>query len=225
MQSESSLTSVPAAVRVIILRNRTTYEALRLGIVNYHALAAVLKPDVDRLLGKEVSTNTIVVAIKRFTDSQVEETEFTDAIKVLRGSKLSLTGGYADLTVQADESETTSILEKLYQLAPELRSRPSIHLMQNFVKVFAEIEDTVKVKEQLRDASRAKLRTDLANLVILLLPEAEETPGILSFITDILYRAGINVLAGVISGERISLILEEDDAARAYELLRQHIRG
>lgn len=225
MQSESSLSSVPEAVRLIVLRNRTTYEALRLGIVNYHALASVLKPEVDRLLGKEVSTNTVVVAIKRFTDSQVEDTEFTDAVKVLRGSKLSLTGGYADLTVQVDEGETSMVLERLYHLAPELRSRPSIHLMQNFVKVFAEIEDAVKVKEQLRDTSRAKLRTDLANLVILLLPEAEETPGILSFITDILYRAGINLLAGFISGERISLILEEEDAARAYDLLRQHVRG
>lgn len=225
MQTESSLSSVPEAVRLIILRNRTTYEALRLGIVNYHALASVLKPEVEGLLGKEVSTNTIVVAIKRFTDSQVEEAEFTDAVKVLRGSKLSLTGGYADLTVQVDEGETSMVLERLYHLAPELRSRPSIHLMQNFVKVFAEIEDAAKVKEQLTDTRRAKLRTDLANLVILLLPEAEETPGILSFITDILYRAGINLLAGFISGERISLILEEDDAARAYELLRQHVRG
>lgn len=225
MQSESSLSSVPEAVRLIVLRNRTTYEALRLGIVNYHALASVLRPEVNHLLGKDVSTNTIVVAIKRFTDSEVDETEFTDAVKVLRGSKLSLTGGYADLTIEAEEAEASVILEKLYRLAPDLRSRPSIHLMQNFVKVFAEVDDAVKVKEQLRDTSQAKLRSDLANLVILLSPEAEETPGILSFLTELLYRVGINVLAGFIGGERISLILEEEDAARAYDLLRQHVRG
>ena len=61
--------SVTDAVATVILRNYIVLEALKLKIVNYHALASKIASEVEEATGKEANMETIVVAIKRFSDN------------------------------------------------------------------------------------------------------------------------------------------------------------
>jgi len=54
----------------LISRNHPVCQHIRMGLINYHALAARIKPTVDRITGRNVNVNTIVVIIKRFSDAQ-----------------------------------------------------------------------------------------------------------------------------------------------------------
>ena len=70
--SQGNGVPVSDAVSTIILRNYVVYEALKLKIVNYHAVASRISAEVDELTGKKANIETIVVAIKRFSDRQSE---------------------------------------------------------------------------------------------------------------------------------------------------------
>src|SRR6266700_3245427 len=62
-------TSVPEAVREILTRNYPVYQCLKMKLMNFHSLAEFIQPHVQQLSGKEASINTLVVAIKRFSDT------------------------------------------------------------------------------------------------------------------------------------------------------------
>ncbi len=85
---KGSAVSVSDAVSTIILRNYVVYEAVKLKIVNYHALASKISSEVDELTGKKASIETIVVAIKRFSD-RLAGSEMQDTIAILKGAKLN----------------------------------------------------------------------------------------------------------------------------------------
>ncbi len=61
--------SVPEVVREIITRNRSIYDCMKMDLVNYTALAVKIQPEIERILGNSVNINTVVVAIKRYSDS------------------------------------------------------------------------------------------------------------------------------------------------------------
>jgi len=61
--------SVPEVVREIITRNRSVYDCMKMDLINYTALAVKIQPEIERILGNSVNLNTVVVAIKRYSDS------------------------------------------------------------------------------------------------------------------------------------------------------------
>src|SRR5437879_10838010 len=73
--------SVPEAVREILTRNYPIYQCLKMKLMNFHSLAELIQPQVQQLSGKEASINTLVVAIKRFSDT-LTNSKSPDASKV-----------------------------------------------------------------------------------------------------------------------------------------------
>ncbi len=60
-----------------------------------------------------------------------------------------------------------------------------------------------------------------AKITIHLSEEAERSPGIAAYITDLLYRNGINIIDAYLGYEDIILILDESDGPRAYTILEE----
>src|SRR5438046_7826379 len=61
--------SVPEAVRQILTRSYPVYQSLKMRVVNFHALAELIQPEVKEMTHRDASINTLVVAIKRFSDT------------------------------------------------------------------------------------------------------------------------------------------------------------
>jgi len=87
--------SVPHAVKQIISSNTLFFQALSSGIANYTALAQKIKPQVEKLTKSEVNINTLVVAIKRFTDS-LDEIDYKYH-PVFDRVRMTLTGSIIDI--------------------------------------------------------------------------------------------------------------------------------
>src|SRR5947209_19247192 len=92
--------SVPEAVREILTRNSPIYQCLKMKLMNFHSLAELIQPQVQQLSGKEASINTMVVAIKRLSDT-LTNSKSPDASKVLKDARISLLSGIADVTIRA----------------------------------------------------------------------------------------------------------------------------
>ena len=212
--------TISGVVVDLLTRNHPIYQHIRMGLINYHALAARIKPTVDRITGRDVNVNTIVVIIKRFSDAQ-SKLGLPLTMSVLRNSKMTLSSGVVDLTITPKREAFITELKRLVELSAELNERPHIFPLVSSIKIIADANDYEKLKTALKSRYSLKPRLNAAKITIHLSEEAERSPGIAAYITDLLYRNGINIVDAFLGYEEIILILDESDGPRAYTILEE----
>lgn len=215
--------SISEAVSSIIMENHLLYEALKLRIVNYHALAERVKKDVEEMTGRKVSVASVVVAIKRFSDGL--KGNGTEVAKILKDAKLTLVGRAADLTIESRGVPTMRILEDLLKISPKFVGTPNILQLPSSVKVLADAEDAEVVKKELSDRYTVTVTGEAAKIVVRISHKAEKVPGIAAFIAELLYRNGISMLDMFYGYEDLLLVVEERLGPKAYQVLASKISG
>ncbi len=213
--------SISDAVSQIITRNYLFYESVRMKIVNYHALASKISRDVETLTGSKPKLETVVVAIKRFSDGLVEKT--AEAVDVLKDAKLSLLGRVSDITVEGKSVPTLKMVEEVLSLAPRFVGSPNVFQLPHSVKVMADEEDANMIKDKLSGSYSVRVRSGTAMISVRLSPSAEKVPGIAALITELLYRNGISLLDVFYGYEDLLLLVEEQFGPRVYEILSKEI--
>jgi hypothetical protein len=191
-----------------------------MGLINYHALAARIKPTVDRITGRNVNANTIVVIIKRFSDAQ-SKLGLPPTISILRNSKMTLSSGVVDVTIHPKREAFINELKRLVEISTELNERPQIFPLVSSIKIIADANDYEKLKTALKGRYLLKPRTKTAKITIRLSEEAEKFPGVAAYVTGLLYRNGITIIDAFLGYEDIILILDESDGPRAYTILEE----
>ena len=216
--------SVPAAVESIVTHNQAIHMGLKLRIINYHALATIIKSDAERLTGKPTTINTLVVAIKRFSDSLVEEeNKKLPGQDVLRGATITLTSDIVDVTIRSKKSEFPSILKKIVEISSQLDESLDLFKSSNLLKLVAsEKEYKSLIRPELGKSRIAKESMGLSKLTLHLSPLAKRDSGFSLYISELLYRQGINVIHSYIDEDTVILV-NKGDAPRAYEILEQEI--
>jgi aspartokinase len=213
--------SVPEAVRDIITRNRSIYDCMKMDVINYTALAVKIQPDVERQLGNPVNLNTIVVAIKRYADS-FSEKEDVKAESVLKNARLSLTDGIMDIrfsTNDIDKKEATSILNKFEQYDSDYEF---FRLADSTFRVLTEdLADIRRIFESFPSAKNV-FNSGLAKINIRI-PQEQNRSDAVSYVAELLHNNGVELQNAFFSQDDIILVLKEEDASKAYEVLRAEI--
>jgi len=212
--------SVPEAIKEIITQNRSIYDCMKMDVINYTALAVKIQPVVERHLGTSVNLNTIVVAIKRYSDS-FEQKEDVKNESVLKNARLSLTDGILDIKFSADDfgaEDTASLMSKFSEINPDYEF---FRLADSF-RVLT--EDLAGIRELFGSFGNAedKFITGLAKIKILIPPEQNRND-IASYVAEVLHSNGIEPANSFFSRDNITIVLNEKDASRAYEILRSEI--
>lgn len=212
--------TISQAVGDVLTRDNAVNQHLRMGIINYHALATRIKPTIDRITERNVNINTIVVIIKRFSDAR-SKLGLPPKITALKDAKMTLTSGVIDVTITPKKSNFINELKRLVELSAKLEEHPHIFPLVNSIKIIADANDYGKLKTALRNQYTLKPRLNTAELTIQLSEEVEKSPGIAVYITDLLYRNGISIVNLFLGYEEIILILDESDAPRTYTILKE----
>ena len=216
--------SIPAVVASIITHNPPVYECLKGKLINYHALAANIKSEVERKAGKPTTVNTIVVAIMRFSDAIREaEGKHEGPLRVLKAARITLASDVVDVTIKTKKSELLSVIKQIAELSSALNEPVHLFQLSNSIKLIAdESEYATLIRGNLGKGHIAKETTKLSRLDIHLDPEIEIMPEFGLFLTELLYRHGIRIHQTYI-GEETILILDRDEGPKAYEILREEI--
>jgi hypothetical protein len=216
--------SVPATVESIVTRNQAIHTCLKLRIVNYHALAAIIKPEVEKITSRPTTINSLVVAIKRFSDTLVEETKNLPApLAILRDATLTLTSDVADVTIRPKKSEFLNVLKKILTASARLDEAPDLFKSTNVIRLVAgEKEYRSVIRAELGKSYIEKELMGLSKLTLQLSPAAKRDSGFTLFISELLYRNGIETVHAYMDEDTVILV-NKADAPRAYELLDQEI--
>jgi len=216
----SRRSSVQEAVRVIITQNPYLYRGLRMQVVNYSAVARYIQEQVQDMAGDEVDPNTIVTAIMRFSREASEE-EIRQPESALHGARFSLVTDIVDVTIKTNPQEQFSILELLNRLQKH-GANIKVHQYQESLKI---ITTSYEMPEFMKDLWQYNpvIREGYAELNIQLAQETSRYDRI-AMLTDLLFRHGVHLVNAFFSQGEISLIIHEEDASTAFEVLRSQNR-
>ena len=213
--------SITDAVSTVVMRTFLLHESLRMKIVNFHALASKILYEVEELTGTKPKLETVVVAIKRFSDRLSAKTG--EAVDVLKDAKLSLHDSVTDITIVGKPGSTMKAVEEVLKLSQRFGVTPSVFQLPHSVKVLADEDDANSLKEELSHNYSIHVREKTAMISIRLSPSAEKVPGIAALITELLYRNGISLLDVFYGYEDLLLIVEEKFGPRVYQVLSKEI--
>ena len=199
--------SVQEEVRDIVAGNRAVLDCMRMEIINYTALAARMQPEIERRVGAPVNLNTVVVAVKRYSDAlkgeYLPEPEMRDA-------RLTLTDGMVNIRVSA-EGGAADLLERFSAVSAE----HEVFGDSGALRILAQDLDAVRRLA----GSLGELSSGLAKISIAV-PPGGSGSGVASFVAHELRAAGVELVDAHFTPERTVIVLDEVDASRAYEALR-----
>jgi predicted RecB family nuclease len=216
---------VTQAVRQVLVKNRLYSQVLELGIANLTALAQHIKPEVETLVGSQVNTNTIVVAIKRLVDSIEQETAIK---KSYRGVppievRMSLTDSVIDINCGLLESQDISaVLDQFFEKKDF--SFNLYHTSKQF-RLFADNKDAYNVIDQaITKQFRQDKEKKLSKITISFSTGQHENLNSLLFtISNIIYSTQIAIHSAFFTSSEIVLILEDRNATELYDSLRKEL--
>lgn len=221
-------------MRRIVSSNRSVYDCLRMGLVNYTALAARIRPEVEALAGGPVNPNTVVVAVKRYADALGGGGDGEAGrgargasggggrggrgADALQGARISLTDGIMDMRLGA-AGDTAGLIERISRVTSDFdlfRLPGSLRLI---------VEDMEGARSAVQSVPGAgAIHTGLVRIKITVPGEgAAADAGAL--VVDLLRRNGIGYVDAYLGGEGMVVTLDEGDAARAYDALRAETSG
>ena len=212
--------SVPDAVREIITKNRSIYDCIKMGLINYTSLAIKLQKEVESQVGGPVNPNTIVVAIKRYADSFGKKDEMQNET-VLKNARLSLTDGIVDIKFFSEDFEMKDAIDLMGRF---MRVDPDYEFFRStdsFRFLTEDISDVRKILESF-SSHRNFFQTGLAKITIHI-PESEHSSDVVSYVSEVLHDNGIELFNAFFGQDYIVTVLYEKDAARAYQILRSEI--
>jgi len=210
--------SVPDVVREIITRNRSILDCMAMDVINYTALAVKIHPEVEKQIGNPIHLNTIVVAIKRYADA-FEKNENVVTEPVLKDARLSMTDRIMGMQWTMKDILDQDIARMLGEAEKALTNSEFFRLGDSF-RILADDSDVTRKifqnfpKENVYSSGLAKIRIQV--------PE-QNRADVVSYVTEILHRNGIDLVDALFSRDGIVLILKEDQAPIAYEKLRTEI--
>lgn len=203
--------TVAQVTREVLRERPHQLRSLSEGVASYRALARSLAPEVERRLGRAVSEDAVVSALRRTEGGAVPDRE------VLRSSRLTIRRGVGVMTVQAG----LSVAGDMVKTARSVSQPEMLRIVQGERKttIVAHEDDLDTVEEALEREPLFRM-DGLAELVVTSPRGIETEPGVVAEMASRLAAREINVLEMMsCNTDTIFVVAERDaeDAAAALE--------
>lgn len=217
--------SISDAVSEVLSEMHFLQQPFKLGIINYSALARVIKPFVEQKTGEEAGLDAIIMAIRRNSEI-VGKTESRDVYALLGECTLSLRTGMVYVHFKrsnelyekvAKFERTINWLsgERIYvnQRTDEISIMTLSRFLSSLLELIADDESQLLGKQE-----------NMAMLTIRYPASALQTPGVLHLLTSQFAALGINIVSVFSSFSRLSFVCDEADAPAVYNRIAKLIR-
>src|SRR5215469_5014686 len=180
----------------------------------------------------EVNIGTIVVAIKRLVDGLQEEekiqneSELKHILPIIEGARMSLTGSVIDIDFNESRFDQLSdIFDELFE--KEINHNYNVFQSDRQIRLLT--EDIKEIRNIVVSGSKefdGVIKGGLSKITITIMNEVDNDNKYYRFISsvsDIIYNSRIKVQDAFFTPREIVLVLDDEDALRAYELLKPTI--
>lgn len=206
--------SITKIVRELVEEDASIRDAIERNYANLSALARILKPRVERIIGGRVNMSGIITALRRVR-AKIKP-RMGKHLEVIANSVMTIKTGLAKISIE----KTRRNLEKARTL--------STRFPESFFQVLEGIGTlTLIVDQRIYDEVRSKFREDeildekldLAAIVIQSPKEIINTPGCIAEFYGALARRGINIEETISCSTETIIALDARDSMRAHNAL------
>lgn len=187
--------------------------SIEAGIVNYSAAAEYIKPSVERRVKKKVSTESILMGLRRMHIVHAKEKGKMLGV-ALKGCKYSIENGFTDIIVDY----TMDDLPRISRLVESAEKGENVSIIMGF-KYASVVTDSPELAEKIEKSGIKVLgRIDgLAIFRIKLPKSAVETPGVISIFTSEFAKKGVNIVELESSYLEIGYVIAESEIEKALD--------
>ena len=214
--------SIAEVTRRILASHPSLLDALRLGVVNYSSLAEYIQGEVEAKLGRETKVEAIKIALIRYADELAKEKGILESIvaDVVSKSVLELKNDLVVITAKTD-----AFLAALPKLLDAIHSARFVQITQgaDAFTMVADLKTAERAKAALGEKNLLNVINDQSAIILVSPPEIITTPGVVAYVTYLLFSNGVNITQIISCHTDTIFIVNRDDALRAYSILERQI--
>lgn len=194
-------------------------------LVSFHRLARYLLPQIEAELGHKADEGAVVMALSRLREKMGERKQEQKKAKGWDDIQLSLQSGAIEIDLQKSPGAQKRITDIQALVAKKGDNLFSIVQSQDEITIIASEKHEKEFVKMLHGSGIHILHVE-KNLSLLYLRFPQDIlyqPGFFDRVLRELAWENINVFEVVSTLSELVLVLKEDDAARAYDVLRRSL--
>jgi len=196
---------------------------MELGLINYSALARKIKPHLEKQLGQSLSVEAIAMALHRHVEPATPA-GLSGPSDIIAACKVHLLPDIAAVHY----AYSRKLQERIHQAKGDIENRGgNVYVVERAVEISV-ITQSQFMDQIIKAAEKAKAlarHPDLASVTVQYPPEALDKPGVFSYFIDALHQSGVNIVGVFSSYSKMSFVVAEADAHRAYDRLVRAINA
>lgn len=196
------------------------HECIGKKLVNYGSVAELLKPRIEKELGKQVKLSAVMMALRRYSDEVLRKFESDSIRKVfIHGSEINMKSGLCDITVLKSGS-LFKRLNSLYNHMDYSKGDILNIIHGNFnVTIISNGKHKEKILEFLKGEKITNMEDNLTQVSLKFPKEFLYTPGVLYMMTKELLWNNVNLIEIISSLTELNFMVKNRDAVKAYAAL------
>ena len=209
-------TSISRIVQDLIDKDISIQHALEKGYGNYSAIARMLKPMVEEMLGKKVKLESVITAVKR-TRVAYKPTYYLDVTSVIADSTINLRTDVAKISIEKTK-RNMDIVRKMLTGFSQDEYVQIVEGMRTITLIFDQ-----KLVERIKsNFSLENVLEEKSNLIAIIITSPQkivETPGCITPFYNALSRLHINIEETLSCSTETILVLQLKDVGKALAAL------
>lgn len=200
--------NISKTVRKILAGYPYIKKYLSMGVINNRALAKTILKEVKRELNREVNIQSVVTAIRRLPTKKEESSKI---LEILAKSEVNLKYDIGVLTLK--KSSKLPNLGEDYIVIQGLETTTIVGEEKKLAEIEKILEDSIIEK-----------RKNLASIIVKSPKEIASTYGVIAHMANALTLEKINIVEMMSSYIETCFIVEEKDALKTIEIIRNEIK-
>ncbi len=209
--------NITRSVKAVVDNDMAFQDALQRGYANYSAMARMIKPTISTILGKDVSIDSIVTALKRIKSSYTIPSKGISSI--IAESKVNVRTDVAKISIVKSKETIEKVSIPLKEYYDSFISVSEG--MKSVTMIFDDI--ILERMKTLFNEYLLEYEDDLAAIIVESPEEIIKTPGCALVFYNQLARRKINIEDTISCYTDTIIVVKMDDVARAFNSLTELI--
>jgi hypothetical protein len=210
--------SISSVVREIINNDLSFQDSIERGYCNISAVARIIKPQVNRLLEKNIRVESIITALKR--SRKLYDIQDRPMLSILASSSISVKTDVAKISAGKGKRTMEKVARALTQYADDF-----ISVSESALSITMVIDDTLlhKLKTILAKSNILEVEAGLAAIIVNSPERIIKTPGCAIAFYNQLARRRINIEDTVSCYTDTIMLVNMLDVGKAFNALAELI--
>jgi len=218
------MVTVSQVIETLVKQKPFIESALSEGLINLSAFSRQIKPDIEKVLKKEVTEASILMALKRLV-SHLEVSMNRKIEKATKGfGDIIVRSNLCDFTYKNSDTlvESQSKLIKRLTLEKDIFYTISMGVFETTIVINIQFSD--EVKQLFKDEQLITSSLSISSITLRLPKDNTKIPGLYYHIFKQIAWEGISILEAISTTNELSIILKDTDVDKVFSILKQLYR-